>query len=203
MENLSHRKVVAGQFYRHFKGHVVKVLSIAQDTEHVGQFYVVYECDNGDTWCRPYEMFISEVDHEKYPDVKQKYRFEYLWEKGKNKMPELDLLLLKDDSKTLLARKFEDSKQMMVKITNGLVKTNNSIKLLHANDELSDEERIDLLKKQFANIKDDCLSYMQAFIDISLLDGDCKLEIEEQLDLYEKMCLELYTQKCYLVTASI
>ena len=66
------RNVMAGQVYRHFKGHTVKVLYISQDTEAPGQFYVVYECEDGAVWSRPYGMFTSEVDREKYPDVKQK-----------------------------------------------------------------------------------------------------------------------------------
>lgn len=73
------RKVEAGQIYRHFKGNTVKVLCVGQDSEHPGQYNVVYECSNG-VWCRPYGMFVSEVDHKKYPDVKQKYRFELVEE---------------------------------------------------------------------------------------------------------------------------
>lgn len=51
----------------------VKDPDISQDTEAPGQFYVVYECEDGAIWSRPYGMFVSEVDHVKYPNVKQKY----------------------------------------------------------------------------------------------------------------------------------
>ena len=63
--------------YRHFKGKEYEVLYIAKHSETEEEM-VVYRALYGERgiWVRPKEMFFSPVDREKYPDVKQAYRFE-------------------------------------------------------------------------------------------------------------------------------
>lgn len=65
--------------------YMYKVLDFAKHTE-TGELLVIYEalydgepigCEVhcGDKFARPFDMFMSEVDHEKYPNIKSKYRF--------------------------------------------------------------------------------------------------------------------------------
>lgn len=65
-----------GQKYKHFKGKIIEIVCVSQDTEMPGQFVVVYKDKDGYLWHRPLGMFLSEVDHVKYPEIKQKWRFE-------------------------------------------------------------------------------------------------------------------------------
>lgn len=82
------RDIHVGDIVRHFKRewvsadtseYLYKVLAFASHTE-TGERLVIYQgmYSPFKICARPYDMFMSEVDREKYPDVKQKYRFEKL-----------------------------------------------------------------------------------------------------------------------------
>ncbi len=69
------------EIYRHFKGNCYKIIAVGHHSETKEKMVIYYDlsCKNSsvkDPCIRPLDMFMSEVDHEKYPDVKQKYRFE-------------------------------------------------------------------------------------------------------------------------------
>lgn len=73
----TYKKDFVGKRYRHFKGanYIVKDIAIHSETE---ELMVIYQSEDNPilTWARPIWMFISAVDHEKYPKIEQKYRFE-------------------------------------------------------------------------------------------------------------------------------
>jgi hypothetical protein len=71
------RKLKLNTIYKHFKGNLYLVIDVVVDSE-TGRDMVLYRAlyDDLKLFVRPMDMFLSEVDHDKYPEIKQKYRFE-------------------------------------------------------------------------------------------------------------------------------
>ena len=85
---MTERKFEKGQHVQHFKRETLpqkdemytyEIIGEAVDSE-TKEKLMVYRALYGDheLYVRPYEMFMSEVDHKKYPNIKQKYRFELI-----------------------------------------------------------------------------------------------------------------------------
>jgi len=74
-----------GELYRHFKGGLYRIITIAQHTEDLAGL-VIYksEDDPSKVWARPVVNFMSPVDKVKYPDAGQEMRFEKV-EEGSRK----------------------------------------------------------------------------------------------------------------------
>lgn len=70
------RNILIGEIYHHFKGNDYKVLYIAKNSETLDEMVVYESLIDNSIWVRPYDMFNSLVDTNKYPNIEQKYRFE-------------------------------------------------------------------------------------------------------------------------------
>ncbi len=86
MSPMEKRQFQTGDIVRHFKRETVDpasdrylymIVGVAKHSE-TGEEMMVYSPLYGDggLFVRPLDMFLSEVDHEKYPEIRQKYRFE-------------------------------------------------------------------------------------------------------------------------------
>ena len=83
---MTERVFYPNDIVQHFKRETVdqntsvylyRIVAVAEHTE-TGEKLMVYQALYGDyhIYARPYDMFMSETDHEKYPNIQQKYRFE-------------------------------------------------------------------------------------------------------------------------------
>ena len=73
------QELVVGGIYKNFKWHVYRLLFVGKDADDLSE-KIIYQNvnDEKDIWIRNKDEFLSVVDKEKYPNVKQEFRFELI-----------------------------------------------------------------------------------------------------------------------------
>ncbi len=161
-----------GQIYRHFKNNLYQIITVATHWE-TGEKMVVYQALYGNfkTYVRPLEIFIGEVDENKYPEVRQKYRFEQAAVKEEKET----LVPIEDGSKSE-TRAYEEE---------GVI---NPV-LLEFLDAHTYKEKLDILLSNKKHINDKTLNDMTVSLDCTVEEGD----LEERIRGFTN-CLQTFAR---------
>lgn len=184
------RQLVIGGFYRHFKNKLYQVKAIAYHSE-TKEKMVVYQALYGDysLYVRPYDMFMSEVDKKKYPDIYQRYRFEQVYPDGSD-MPHVKAQE-RDDCDIAITQSVKENNEDINSIyDNGnkaqnVMEQDNSIEHdnIHKNNDIQDEQ-VNPLLMEFLDAEDyqqklNTLTGMRSKLDDKLIDAmAASMEIE-------------------------
>ena len=174
------------EIYRHFKGNLYQIITIAKHSE-TRQDLVVYQALYGDfaVYCRPLEMFTSEVDHVKYPDVMQKDRFELL----NRENAQIESRNVKEQVKTSQKSDTAQNKENNPIAYSGNImdKTvEQEAEDLHMNplvveylDADSAAERINIMDQLRSIITDDMIDIMAMAVDVEVNPGEIDARFDE------------------------
>lgn len=162
----------AGEIYRHFKGNLYRIITLAVHSE-TNETMVVYQALYGDygAYVRELSMFMSETDKEKYPQVQQQYRFE--------KIPQIDELCDGNDG-SKEQEKQEGQEPAL------------DPKLLAFLDAGTCRERLDLLTAMQPYITDEMINTMAVALDVEIREGD----IEERYMQLRSCLLMIEKYEC-------
>ena len=152
------RQLVIGGFYRHFKDKLYQVKGTAIHSE-TKEKMVIYQGLYGsyEMYVRPYDMFLSEVDHIKYPDVVQKYRFELIDIKT-GKSLEADY---EENNQNMESEKSEKSEESEL-----------DSKLIRFLDAYDYKEKLDILTSMRGELNDGLIDIMAESIEVAVPEGD-------------------------------
>lgn len=150
----------SGEFYRHFKGNLYQIIAIAKHSE-TREKMVVYQALYGDygMYVRPLEMFVSEVDHEKYPEVIQKYRFEQI--NPQDFVKEVPTQMEKESCKSIPKKEEKPDQSNQI--------DPNLLAFLEAD---TYTEKIEVLQSIKKTLTEDILQTIAISLDFTLGDGD-------------------------------
>lgn len=164
------RQLVIGGFYRHFKDKLYQVKGTAIHSE-TKEKMVIYQGLYGsyEMYVRPYDMFLSEVDHIKYPDVVQKYRFELIDIKT-GKSLEADY---EENNQNMESEKSEELEELEESRESEESKeSEEDSKLIRFLDAYDYKEKLDILTSMRGELNDGLIDIMAESIEVAVPEGD-------------------------------
>lgn len=164
------RQLVIGGFYRHFKDKLYQVKGTAIHSE-TKEKMVIYQGLYGsyEMYVRPYDMFLSEVDHIKYPDVVQKYRFELIDIKT-GKSLEADY---EENNQNMESEKSEESEKLEEsEESEKSEESEQDSKLIRFLDAYDYKEKLDILTSMRGELNDGLIDIMAESIEVAVPEGD-------------------------------
>ena len=167
------REPVIGGLYRHFKNKLYQVKAVAIHSE-TKEKMIVYQALYGDfaVYVRPYDMFLSEVDHIKYPDVVQKYRFELIDIKT-GKSLEADYEENNQNMESEKLEELEESKESeKSEESEELEESEQDSKLIRFLDAYDYKEKLDILTSMRGELNDGLIDIMAESIEVAVPEGD-------------------------------
>lgn len=170
------RQLVIGGFYRHFKDKLYQVKGTAIHSE-TKEKMVIYQGLYGsyEMYVRPYDMFLSEVDHIKYPDVVQKYRFELIDIKtGKSLESDYEENNQNMESeKSEKSEKSEESEELEEsEESEKSEESEQDSKLIRFLDAYDYKEKLDILTSMRGELNDGLIDIMAESIEVAVPEGD-------------------------------
>ena len=172
------RVVQPGEFYRHFKGNYYQIITLAHHSE-TDENLVVYQALYGEykVCARPYDMFVSEVDREKYPNAVQKYRFELIKSENFGNTEAKPEKTAEAESKEVIPAEIELNQE--------LAGVNPDLLAFLELDTLA--EKLEMLRDLRKRIDDRLLDSIAASLDIVVDDGPLPQRYQEVLNCLETM----------------
>ena len=164
------RQLVIGGFYRHFKDKLYQVKGTAIHSE-TKEKMVIYQGLYGsyEMYVRPYDMFLSEVDHIKYPDVVQKYRFELIDIKT-GKSLEADY---EENNQNMESEKSEELEELEeLEESEESEESEEDSKLIRFLDAYDYKEKLDILTSMRGELNDGIIDIMAESIEVAVPEGD-------------------------------
>lgn len=176
-----------GQLYRHFKGNLYRIVTLAKHSE-TGEELVIYQALYGayEVYARPLSMFMERIDKDKYPSAAQEYRFELLKELITEPVFEADAGKGAAVREEASVREEAAGKELAETDDAALPEADEQQEELNIDplvleflDAGTYEERINILSALQHRITDDMINTMAMAVDVEIGEGDTQERLEE------------------------